>query len=721
MRRSFTEILRQESPISLVREALWRTRKGWHRKRFLAQIEEDSCPVKFRNIPYYASGVPKLSETSQALITGYADEIGQGRFPFLGYGTWHLGREPKWNVDFVSGLEWPPVRMNDHDGVHLVVSDIKVPWELSRLQFLPILGKAYVVTGNERYRENAKRLISDWMTKNPVGVGVNWSIAMEAALRAMSICFLLNLLSPLRPEEQSWLRTVTRCLWHHMLYIEAHTEFSHLISSNHYLSNVIGLYCLSEFLDGRGMPARRRTYRRRVESEILHQVYEDGGDYEASTGYHVLVTQMFTSGLLLMRASSASPGPRFLDRLRRMYRMMDELVSPSSQLPHVGDCDDGRVELILDDLQQMLMLPVAERNSLRISNLLGLGKRLFGGSRGSTEDANWYGLTGTTGADSSIGTSTDPCPQKVAVFSQSGMILARAEQAEVLFLAVPNGIFGKGSHTHNDKLSFLLRLDGEEVLCDSGTGGYTRDLEVRNRFRATAAHNSVMVDGEEQNTFDRGRTGLFWIGTEAEVARVEHWLENGELFLRASHSGYKRLGVIHTRTIRLSEGSPRAIVEDRLSGSGAHRFEINYQLAPAWTVSSVEIVRSEIRARVSGPRELGISFQSSGSVHGRQEESSISMCYGALTPGTRLRFWGESVFPATLTTAFSWADTPDSRRDEKEGERQPGVSRGRGASSLPPQSRVLFNGPRSFGSQLVGNSKDDSLSRKNLVTARRVC
>ena len=172
--------------------------------------------------------------------------------------------------------------IEDHDGVRFDGSDIKVPYELSRLQFLPILGKAYVVTGDERYRENAKRLLSDWMTNNPVGIGVNWSIAMEAALRAMSICFLLNLVSPLRPEEQSWLHTVTRCLWHHLLYIEAHSEFSHLVSSNHYLSSVVGLYCLAEFLDGRGMPARRRAYRQRVESEILRQVYKDGGDYELS-------------------------------------------------------------------------------------------------------------------------------------------------------------------------------------------------------------------------------------------------------------------------------------------------------------------------------------------------------------------------------------------------------------------------------------------------------
>ena len=653
MRRSFTEILKQESPISLAREALWRTRKGWHRKRFLTQIGEGPCPVKFRNIPYYTSGIPRLSETSQELIRGYADEIDQGRFPFLGYGTRPLGREPKWNVDFVSGIEWPNARTTDHV-LRLEGSDIKVPWELSRLQFLPILGKAYVVTGNERYRENAKRLTSDWIMKNPAGIGVNWSIAMEAALRAMSICFLLNLISPLRPDEKGWLATVTRCLWHHLVYIESHIEFSHLIRSNHYLSNVVGLYCLAEFLDGPGIPARRRAYRQRVESEILRQVYDDGGDYEASTGYQVLVTQMFTSALLLMRAGSVAPRPSFLERLRSMYQLMDELAGPSGQLPNIGDCDDGRVELILDDLQQMLLLPVPERNSLRISNLLGLGKRLFGGRGGSTEDAQWYGVTNTCEDTSSSASRTDSSRQRVTVFQQSGIAIAVAEQAEILFFAVPNGIFGKGSHNHNDKLSFVLRLGGQEVFCDSGTGTYTRDPTLRNQFRATSAHNAVVVDGQEQNTIDTGRTGLFCMGSEAEVGVIEEWRENGQLCLRASHSGYKRLGLMHTRTIRLLEAKPAAIVEDHLGGSGSHRFEINFQLAPGWKVSSVENLQSEIRARVSGAQELRIVFRAHGNVCGRLEESIVSMTYGGSTPSSRLRFWGQSTFPITLTTALSW-------------------------------------------------------------------
>src|SRR5207247_1295240 len=83
----------------------------------------------------------------------------------------------------------------------------------------------------------ARRL--HWLESNPIGIGVNWTLAMEAALRAMSVCFLLNLLSPLRSDEQSWLAAITRSLAQHFLFIEANLEFSHFLTSNHYLSNLV--------------------------------------------------------------------------------------------------------------------------------------------------------------------------------------------------------------------------------------------------------------------------------------------------------------------------------------------------------------------------------------------------------------------------------------------------------------------------------------------------
>src|SRR5262249_39686699 len=125
------------------------------------------------------------------------------------------------------------------------------------------------------------------------------------------------------------------------------------------------------------------------------QVREDGADYESSMGYHVLVTQLFTTAFLLMRAERNHPAAAaFTERLRLMFRFLETLANSSGELPHVGDCDDGRTELLLDDLHQMLLVPLHERNSLRISHLLGLGQQLFGEGRGSGDDAAWYGLTG---------------------------------------------------------------------------------------------------------------------------------------------------------------------------------------------------------------------------------------------------------------------------------------------------------------------------------------
>src|SRR5260370_5053686 len=272
----FIRILKRESPLLVAREVLWRARRAWKKSRILGRSEHPGNG-EFRNVPYYNPDPLALGEHSRALIVAFADEIRAGRYPFLGYGTAELGTRPKWNFDFLSGAEWPYVRCEGRECIRHDGSDIKVPYALSRRQFLPALGKVHVLTCDDSYRRAAKDLLSHWIHSNPVAVGVNWTIAMEAALRAMSICFLLNLLSPFRREEQPWLATVTRSLDQHLLYIEANIEFSHLFSSNHYLSNVVGLYCLSLFLVVEGMSPRHGKYRLRIEPELVRPVLRDAG------------------------------------------------------------------------------------------------------------------------------------------------------------------------------------------------------------------------------------------------------------------------------------------------------------------------------------------------------------------------------------------------------------------------------------------------------------
>src|SRR2546427_1146729 len=667
----FIRILKRESPLLVAREVLWRARREWKKRRILGRLEHPGH-VEFQNVPYYNPDLRPLSEDSRALIVAFADEVRAGRYPFLGYGTAELGTRPKWTFDFLSGADWPYVRRECRECIRHDGSDVKVPYELSRLQFLPVLGKAHVLTGKESYRRAAKDLLSHWIQSNPVPVGVNWTLAMEAALRAMSICFLLNLLSPLRREEEPWLATVTRSLAQHLHYIEANIEFSHLLTSNHYLSDIIGLYCLSMFLNGEGMAARRSEYRRRIEVEMAQQVYKDGGNYEASTGYQILVTQLFTTALLLMGTERGGPTrPAFVERLRMMFRFLGTVASASGESPQVGDCDDGRTELLVDDLEQMISCPVAKRNSLRVPHLLGLGQRLFGEGAGPGADAAWYGLTDTTGIPYSQPQIRSGLACPIKVLPKSGIGVLQHGSDELLFFAIPNGIFGKGSHTHNDKLSFVLRVGGQEVLCDSGTGCYTRDMAIRNRFRSTAAHNTLLIDGTEQNRIDSGPLGVFTLGNEAAVSPIQEGREAQGCFLRASHTGYRSLGVTHTRTIRVVDDRRAFVIEDELEGDGVHDFELNFQLAPN---RSAEVAAAEngILCRILGDGQIQLAVAGPTRLQGAIQPSLISTTYGATVPAMKVRIRGRAAVPARITTRISWTEVvdmasrqPDSAKEAK--------------------------------------------------------
>lgn len=639
--RSLLPIVVRQSPIALAREAAWRCWKPHRSAHLLTLIQRGERRLHFRAVPYYKPNLTALVKEIET-ITAYADLICGGNFPFLGYDTVHLGASPRWNVDFISGFEWenlPAAQLEPivrHNG-----SDVKAPWELSRLQYLPVLAKAHLLTSETRYREAAKDIFQDWNAKNVVGVGVNWTLAMESALRGMSLCFLLSLLQPIHSQEQSWAEQVTHSIWQHMMYTESQLEFSHLIRSNHYLSNIIGLHCMATFLDGPGMEKRRADYRLRIQREMFRQVYEDGGDYEASFSYHLLVTQMFASAYQLMLADKYVPTSRFTARLALMFRYLSALADENGRIPHVGDSDDGRVELLTSDLKQMVNVPREERDSLLVPGYVGLGNALFNtNSAGDSSEAAWYGL--------SAHEATEPA-DRVSIFSSSGVAVSRNEDSHVVFCAIPNGIGGGGSHTHNDKLSAVIRIRGYELFCDSGTFWYTRNTVMRNRYRSTSAHNTVMIDGTEQNEIKTSPQFAFSIANHAKVDPIKIVESAQEIRLSSAHSGYNRLGLQHRRSLRIS--SQRIVVEDTLNCFQEHDFELLWHLPSCWRVDQ----GNEGFFLITGPLQAELRIESTVLLKYFQEASDISRSYGGATQrGTRLRTTGRANGDFSLTSNITW-------------------------------------------------------------------
>jgi hypothetical protein len=635
--------VREDSVGVLAREAMLRVSRRFNLSRFQAEVERVP-EVQYRYLGYYKPMLTLLSPHDREAIIRFADLVLAGRIPLMGYGNVALGAEPDWHQDWVSGKHWafapssslPVVR---HDG-----SDVKAPWELSRLQFLPVLAKAGILTGDDRYRKAACDFVSDWIDRNPVGIGVNWTLAMEAALRGISLCLLLELMWPLTAKEEPWLEKVTRSLWQHLLFIEAHKEFSHLIRSNHYLSNIVGLTTLSAVLHGPAMDKRFTRYAHEVQREILLQTYEDGGDWEASTGYHALVSQMFLHSYLVQKARGTPLDVDFEQRLTAMFQWMAILADRDGVLPHLGDCDDGRVELLLDDIMQA-SLPAEQRNSLCLSNYLGLASHLLNQPFGSAVgEIAWFG-------GHALHTPARE-PQRVELLNHSGLAVARTEGAELIFCAMPNGINGKGSHTHSDKLSFVLRLDGSELFCDSGTRCYTRDARLRNRYRSAVSHNVVAVDYQEHNSITLDKEALFRAGNEAAVSPIEVLGQNGAIVLAASHEGYARFGVHCTRTLHLRKN--RLSIRDEITGGGNHDIAIYFQVAPEWAVAADQVGGVEVGCSIFGSHSVALTCTTDRPLQLHVENSEISRAYGSALLASRISVQTTGELPLTLVTTIEW-------------------------------------------------------------------
>ena len=145
---------------------------------------------------------------------------------------------------------------------------------------------------------------------------------------------------------------------------------------------------------------------------------------------------------------------------------------------------------------------------------------------------------------------------------------------------VPADPKAPAGHKHNSRLSFELFAYDKSFIIDPGAYIYTADKDMRNLFRSTWYHNTVVVDGEEQNRFDENE--LFSMGHDAAV-KVNRWEITEEYdLLDAEHSGYQRLKspVIHRRQIFFNKAGGYWVVRDMLSSEGSHQFNLYFHFAP---------------------------------------------------------------------------------------------------------------------------------------------
>jgi len=480
----------------------------------LANVEDVLHAIRGERPPFFIkpsertkliSLIKKEFPQLEAEILVEADKVCSHIFDLLGSGPVNLdefseqhgGREAcgylPWHFDFKTGYRWNPKKYYKEIRPAYGKADIKVPWELSRFQHAALLGQSYWLTGDEKYALEFVRQVDDWIDLNQPKFGVNWACTMDVAIRVANWILGFYFFKDSKAFTDEFLIKFLKSLLIHGRQIISNLE-NRGITTNHYLSDLVGLIYLGiafpEFKEARQW---REFGIKELVNEMDKQVYDDGMDFEASTCYHRLALELFFYPAVLCQLNGIELPQTFLDKLKKMFDFVLYVLKPNGRMPQIGDNDNGRLHVL------------GKREILNMTYILTYAALYFNDpiykieEFGFSPEAIWlFGSNAYESWNRLPGRSVEDLESRV--FHDGGIYVMRHKKDYMVISCGPNGQGGCGGHAHNDKLSFELCVDGEDIIVDPGSFLYTSHPRWRNIFRATTYHNTCSIDQLEQNT-----------------------------------------------------------------------------------------------------------------------------------------------------------------------------------------------------------------------------
>jgi uncharacterized heparinase superfamily protein len=282
----------------------------------------------------------------------------------------------------------------------------------------------------------------------------------------------------------------------------------HLLG-NHILANAKALVFAGTYFEGEQADKWLNTGLVLLDEQLAEQVLPDGAHFELSTMYHSII---LTDVLDLIQLGQLYPGSKIAQKVAHLRGLAALMASWLEGMLH----PDGEISFFNDAAFGIAPAPSA---ILDYAHKLGVVRAMAdGGLR--HHDASGYAA------------------------------VHLAEQFAVMDVAAIGPDYIPG-HAHADTLSFEWSLKGQRVLVNSGISEYGVSAE-RLRQRGTAAHNTVVVNGENSSEVWSG----FRVARRARTFDVKTEQAGDSVTVKAAHDGYKRLRtkVIHRREWRLSSG-----------------------------------------------------------------------------------------------------------------------------------------------------------------------
>ncbi|MGN7760935.1 alginate lyase family protein [Paenibacillus sp. 22594] len=442
-------------------------------------------------------------------------------------------------------------------------------WGINRHWHMLDLGKAYLLTKDEKYVLSYIQHFRGWCTQNPPP-GLPYEEAvyfqlpgpwrlLETGLRVQSWISAYAYMQTSELLDAAFVSELHAALEQHAEYL---TRYLGGTEINHAIMHMQGLSMIAEFLDrNERAPYWRQLAMERLELCQHHQIGPEGVQSELTTHYHDASIEMFGTPYLLGKLAGYPFPETYGTQLRRMASFSLAMIRPDHRSTAIGDSDwvsNGRERVaflgaILEDDDLIAQGAVS-------SEFLWL----FGAEKYKRYAELQQNMQVEAGSQA---------------FPQTGYYMLRDTNQYLFFDAAPMG----GAHGHADALNLEWYYKRQLIFADPGRYTY-EEGEWRHYFKSTSAHNTVLVDGLDQTPYVSTQQ---WGQPLAECQTHRRVSTEDYDFIDASHNGYMRLEqpLLHRRWLLMGKSVPLLLIIDWLEGEGRHEVEQRFQLHPDAAVS----------------------------------------------------------------------------------------------------------------------------------------
>ena len=476
------------------------------------------------------------------------------------YSPYFCGDDINWNTRPVPDMEWV--------------------WQLNRMYFWDAMARAYWHTGDEKYAKEWGKQLVDWTKKNPNDEEYKYAWrSIEAGIRGHSWTNLFQYFIDSPSFTPEVLVAFLNSCYEHAEYLM--TQYRS--KSNWGLMEAEGMAFIAiTFPEFQNALKWRTEAIRRLNNEIILQVYPDGHQRELAIGYHIGCIHWFLRTYELAKLNnleSAFP-ESYLGTIEKMCTVPMKIGLPDGTNAQFGDAWAGKPGQYKDQFKEWAKM-------FHRDDFLYLATD---GQKGHEPDSTAYALP------------------------YSGLYSIRSGwDTNAICLVLKCGPDG-GGHCQPDNGTFTLYAGGRNLMPDAGSYIYSGDPENRAWFRQTKVHQTLTLNGK--NSKYTPKLLLWKPGDNMDILVVEN-------------QSYEDLA--HRRSVFFVD-KKYFVVVDQAFGKATGDVDIHFQLAPGGGDAIFNQINNSVRSDFNDGWNILVEPMLQQGLELQEEEGQVSFEYTKKEP-----------------------------------------------------------------------------------------